>query len=317
MPRWGKTYKDKRNWREYNEELVIRGTFFFDLDFVDQWNVELKRMNEGKRGSPFLFPESFMQFMMIWHQYLDYRGLEGMARSLKDPGIIPGYGDYTTIWYRIHKKKPDLDISGLQYADLGTDGSGLKSSNAGSYRIMKYGDPDAKQRKHLVIIITADVRTKKIIGIESHVEGNGPSEPGTAGRHMKDAVLHGVKVREFYGDGAFDVNDLFDLMHSIGAKPVIKIRKNASANHYKGSKYRRKAIREYREKGYRKWAEDNTYGMRWPGTEGIFSAVKRKFGENCVSRSVDGLEAEGYQRLWIYDYINQKAKEEVKMKNQG
>ena len=57
--------------------------------------------------------------------------------------------------------------------------------------------------------------------------------------------------------------------------------------------------------------------MRWPGTEGIFSVVKRKFWENCVSRSVEGLEAEGYQRLWVYDFINQMAKDEVKMKDQG
>jgi hypothetical protein len=73
--------------------------------------------------------------------------------------------------------------------------------------------------------------------------------------------------------------------------------------------------REYWEKGYRTWAEENHYGMRWPGTEGIFSAVKRKFGENCVSRYVEGLEAEGYQRLWIYDYINQEAKNRVKAMN--
>ena len=85
----------------------------------------------------------------------------------------------------------------------------------------------------------------------------------------------------------------------IGAKPVIKIRKNASPDRYKGSKYRRRAIREYQDLGYRKWADQNHYGMRWPGTEGIFSAVKRKFGENCVSRSTEGLEAEGYQRFWI------------------
>ncbi|MEL9914523.1 MAG: hypothetical protein QXY77_01270 [Thermoplasmatales archaeon] len=26
----------------------------------------------------------------------------------------------------------------------------------------------------------------------------------------------------------------------------------------------------------------NNYGMRWPGTEGIFSSVKRKFGENTL-----------------------------------
>ena len=154
--------------------------------------------------------------------------------------IIPEYGGYTTIWYRIHDLKPDLDIAGLEYAEVGTDGTGLKTNNAGSYRTAKYGDPDAKRRKHLVIIITADVRSGKIIGIESHIEGTGPSEPETASRHVKEAVMKGVKIREFYGDGAFDVNDLFDLMHSIGAKPVIKVRKNASTERCRGSRYRRK-----------------------------------------------------------------------------
>ena len=55
--------------------------------------------------------------------------------------------------------------------------------------------------------------------------------------------------------------------------------------------------------------------MRWPGTEGIFSAVKRKYGENCVSGSIDGLESEGYQRIWVYNYLNQGAKKEVKSLN--
>ena len=123
------------------------------------------------------------------------------------------------------------------------------------------------------------------------------------------------RIRISNGDGAFDTNDLFTLIHAIGAWPVIKIRKNAFTDHSRGSKYRRKATREYREKGYRQWAEQNNYGMRWPGTEGIFSAVKRKFGENCVSRSAKGLEAEVYQRIWAYDCINHRAKVEVKPKN--
>ncbi|EQD60125.1 transposase ISC1058 [mine drainage metagenome] len=97
-------------------------------------------------------------------------------------------------------------------------------------------------------------------------------------------------------------------------KPVIKIRKNASSDRYDGSKYRRRAIREYQQKGYRTWTKENDYGMRWPGTEGVISAVKRKFGENCVNRSAGDLEAEGYQRFWVYDYINQGAKEEAKMR---
>ncbi|EQD76499.1 transposase IS4 family protein, partial [mine drainage metagenome] len=301
MPRWGKPYKDKRNWKEYNEELVIRGKFLFDLDFVDQWDSELSRMNKGKRGSPYRFPVSFMQLMMIWHQHLDYRALEGIARSLVDLGLIPKYGDYTTIWYRIHDKMPELDISGMQYAELGTDGTGLKTNNAGSYRIMKYGDPDTRKRKHLVVIITADVRTKKLVGIESHIEGTGPSEPETASRHITDAVMKSVKVKEFYGDGAFDVNDLFTLLHHTGTDPIIKIRKNASTEHCRGSKYQREEIKRYKEEGYKQWAEEKHYGMRWPGTEDIFSAIKRKSGENCVSRSTKGLEVEGYQRFWIYD----------------
>lgn len=131
-------------------------------------------------------------------------------------------------------------------------------------------------------------------------------------RSLVVLVKSGSSIDSFYGDGAFDTNDLFSLIHQVGAIPVIKIRKNASPDRIKGYKYKRRAIREYQEKGYRTWSEDNEYGMRWPGTEGIFSAVKRKFGENCTSRSVRGLEVEGYQRLWVYDHINQGAMMKVK-----
>ncbi len=50
-------------------------------------------------------------------------------------------------------------------------------------------------------------------------------------------MLRGVKVGAFFGDGAFDTNDL---MHLIGARPVIKVRKNASS-----AGDRRQAIRDY------------------------------------------------------------------------
>ncbi len=37
MARRGKPYHDKRNWKKYNEELVVRGEFLLDLDFSDHW----------------------------------------------------------------------------------------------------------------------------------------------------------------------------------------------------------------------------------------------------------------------------------------
>ncbi len=113
----------------------------------------------------------------------------------------------------------------------------------------KYVDPDAMRRKHLVVIITAYVKTKRIMGIESLAEGTGLSEPEAAQKHIRDTKMNWKRIIKFYGDGAFDANDLFYLMHPIGARSAIKIRKNASTDHGRGSKYRRKAIREYREKG--------------------------------------------------------------------
>jgi hypothetical protein len=198
--------------------------------------------------------------------------------------------------------------------ELASDGTGLKTSNAGEYRIFRYGDPDAKQRKHLVVVITADVRRKKVIGIEVHIEGKGHSESQTAAAHVRTATERGYRVRKFYGDGAYDTHDMFAVLHGTDTEPVIKIRRNAQScrrHSSGGNRYRRREVRAYRRLGYRSWAETKGYGLRWPGTEGIFSAVKRKFGENVVSRSPPGLEAEGYQRVWAYDELREYGEENV------
>ncbi len=61
---------------------MIRGTFLFDLDFADKWDSELKRMNLGRIYIPL---PGIMKFMMLWKQYLDYRGL---ARSMQSKGLL-------------------------------------------------------------------------------------------------------------------------------------------------------------------------------------------------------------------------------------
>ncbi|MEM4115970.1 MAG: hypothetical protein QXP59_08220 [Saccharolobus sp.] len=46
--------------------------------------------------------------MAVWHQLVDYRGLEGIGRMLTKYKLIPYFGDYTTLWNRIHKIKPEI-----------------------------------------------------------------------------------------------------------------------------------------------------------------------------------------------------------------
>ena len=105
-------------------------------------------------------------------------------------------------------------------------------------------------------------------------------------------------------DGALDKNAMFSKLHSLGAKPIIKIRKNASY-WYTGSKYRRREMRDYRDTGYERWSSMNNYGTRWPGMEGIFSTVKCKFGENTLSRSTELLTSEGHQRFCVNDEMKE------------
>jgi hypothetical protein len=306
--RWGKPYHDHRDWRTYNEQLVVRGEFYLDFDFLLHWAEELGTLNEGKRGGQYRIPESFVRWLVLWKQFLDYRALEGIARQFAREGYIPLAPDYTTIWYRVHGLKPALRMP--EYTDLeaGTDGTGLKTTNAGEYRIFRYGDPDAQQKKHLVVVITADVRRKKVLGLEVHIEGKGHSEPKTGAQHVEELTARGYRVRKFYGDGAFDTKGMFSTLKKTGTEAVIKIGKDATAtprNYDHAGKARRKEIRGYRKLGYEKWSKMKGYGMRWPGTEGIFSAVKRKYGENVVARSPKGLVAEGYQRIWAYDELRE------------
>ena len=309
--RWGKPHPDRRDWPSYNEQLVVRGEFFLDSTPFGRWEEELATMNHGKRGGQYRLPESFVRWLVIWKQFLDYRSLEGLTRLLAALGVIPAStsADYTTLWHRIHEMTPEVKLPKYTDLELASDGSGLKTSNAGEYRIFRYGDPEAKQRKHLVVVITADVRRKKLIGLEVHVEGKGHSEAGAAAVHVRAATAKGHRVRKFYGDGAYATVQMFATLEETGTEAVIKIRKDAQSwyRHHptKGGWPRRRAVREYRKLGYRSWADTKGYGMRWPGTEGIFSAVKRKFGENTVSRSRVGLEAEGYQRVWAYDELRE------------
>ena len=52
-------------------------------------------MNKNKRGGQYRFP--FIKGEAVWKQWMDYRGLEGIARSLTKLGLIPEYDDYATI----------------------------------------------------------------------------------------------------------------------------------------------------------------------------------------------------------------------------
>ncbi len=113
---------------------------------------------------------------------VDYRGLEGIARKLARFCLVPEYDDYTTIWYRIHNMKLEVSVPDYDDLEIGCDESGLKSNNAGQYRIFKYGE--RMRKKYLAVVITAD-KNKKLIDVDAHIEGEGPDEPKVGIKHAR------------------------------------------------------------------------------------------------------------------------------------
>lgn len=82
--RWGRLYPDTRDWNIYNERLVKRGEFSLSFDFISQWDELLDRMDAGKRGRPYRYPEPFIAWMACIHIFLQmpYRQMEGFVRKL-------------------------------------------------------------------------------------------------------------------------------------------------------------------------------------------------------------------------------------------
>ena len=300
--RWGKKFKDNRNWGKYNEELVIRGEFLLDFDWVKSWDKELYEMNRNKVGARYEYPESLIEFLAVLYQWIDFRGLEGFSRKLVEYKFLPQATDFSTINRRINKMDVVFKLPKDKNICVAVDKSGMKFENSGEYRARMYG----KKRKYLAVKLAANPVTGDLLECDVSVEGEGLSEPEIAEWDMKTLMHRGYHIWKFWGDGAFDTHELFKFLDENGIEPAIKIRKNAVLTG--NNSPRDKELLMYKKLGYKKWARKRNYGKRWVGTEGIFSAVKRKSGEQTRShKTINALE-EARRKFWAYAEMREYAK---------
>ena len=86
------------DWKKYNKALVRRGEVLLSFDVIDNWNNELEKMNDGKRGC-FIYLSTFFCSVTRIHErvyfHLPYRQTEGVvvkAHAIsKIPSSIPYY----------------------------------------------------------------------------------------------------------------------------------------------------------------------------------------------------------------------------------
>ena len=294
-------YIDKRDWKETNERYVKVGYFYFNPEFLLTWNDELKQMNKGKIGQPYLYPESMIKFLAVLHCKFDFRGLEGFMRWLSEnykfefPVI-----DYSQICRRYNLLKIDFNIleeDMKDYLEVGIDGSGEKSTKRGGWMREKW---KVKKEWIKVVIMGAKNKKDKKYVIDIRV-GNEELDERSVARQMVRKNHQNINI--LYADGLHENKNMFDLCEKYNIPTAIKLRDNCSVR--TKSPRRKKEVKIYKSMPYEEWSREKNYGQRWPITEGIFSGCKRIMGEYVSATKKRNMYHEVKVKFWAYNLFQE------------
>jgi len=247
------------DWSCVDERLIRQGELLLSLDFLEGYDRELRRMNRGKVGRPYMLTERYVEFLAVV-RYLfcfPYRQLEGFTRALN----------------RLVSRLPSADYSGLRRRILGldlslyeslkpsgepvviaVDSTGVRVHKVGGWVERKHG----KKKRYVKIHLAVDVKTKQALALLVTTDGTHDSR--VFPKLLRKAERRG-RVSRVYADGAYDSSKVYRLLEEKGIEAVIKPRRNSRLD--TPSEPRRRAVTLYKRLGEKGWAELKGYGRRW------------------------------------------------------
>ena len=282
----GKKKKPKRkiNWREYNESLVRRGEMLFDDGFLQNWRAELKKMNKGKEGANYRYPNSLILLLATVHAYLlPYRQLEGFLRvmSLHIKKLKEMVPDFTTIWWRVVRTKINLNPKVNLERDnivIAVDSTGIKVTNRGEWILDKWKKNKRKRKGFIKIHLAVNIKTKKIV---SMIVTKEDVHDGKMLKEIVNDVSKNYDIKKVLADGGYNSKDNFRYLDELKITPIIKVRKNSSIKNNSKCIPRKLSVIQQLD-NLKRWEKTHGYGMRWMA-ESAFSSIKRTFGEHVSS----------------------------------
>ena len=289
-----------RNWKNYNESLVRRGEILLDFDIIDNWDIELAKMNECKEGRKFVYPDSFIKLLGYMRAYfhLPYRQTEGIVREHAS-NVLPSIPDYSNINRRINrldiKISSDDDKSSLHEDNfvIAIDSTGIKVSNRGEWMRHKWN----VKRGYLKIHVAVDIKKKRILSliVTSEEVHDGKILPEL----IDDITIKQNKIVDStIADGAYDNNNNFQYLSFRGIQPAIKVRKNSRCR--KTNHYQRNKTVKLQKNNLQNWKDSICYGKRWL-VETVFSCIKRMFGEYVTAIRLENMIKEMVLKASLYN----------------
>jgi IS5 family transposase len=285
-------------WKETDERLIRRGELILDPSLLENHEQELKTMNKGRRGRPYLLANTYVELLSaVRYLYqMPYRQLEGFTRSLHTlvPALPPG--DYSGLRKRILRLSVDPYRSLKETEEpvsIAVDSTGIKVQKAGGWIERVHG----KKKRYVKLHFAVNTETHEVVAMEVSTDDahDVKALPG-----LVDEAEGNVRVAKVYGDGAYDSGDVYRLLEARGIEPVVKPRRNSRLD--AGPPSRRRAVELCRELGYEAWARLTGYGRRW-AVETAYSTFKRLFGEHSLARNLENIARELAGKVALYNML--------------
>jgi hypothetical protein len=293
-----------RNWREYNESLVARGsiTFWFSNETLKNWYHE---NGEGKRGRPFTYSDSTMELFLSMRELLrlPYRQTEGFVRGVlamvADGLSVP---DFTSAAKRAAKLGVALPVLPRRgHVDVVLDSTGLKVFGEGEWKVRQHGP--SKRRTWRKLHLAIDPNTQEIVAEVLTTNAGHDAD-------QVEALLAEApgKIKTVTADGAYDKWKVYNAIDRRGAKPKIVPRHDAKIKRHGNTAgprlARDEAIRMIRRIGRQGWKKRIGYHRRSLAETAVFR-LKTMFGAILKNRKLINQIAEARLRCKILNHFTQ------------
>jgi hypothetical protein len=271
-----------RNWRQYNQALVRRGslTVWVDQESLDAWDYR----GPAQWGGQYVYSDTAIQCLLtiraVFH--LPLRATQGMARSVFElMGLDLEVPHYSTLSRRAADLGVDLSRRSRGPLHLVLDSTGLKVYGEGEWKVRKHGYSRRRTWRKLHLAIDA----------ESHeIQAVAVTEAGVDDAEAVDHLLKPIDrpVASAAADGAYDKRKVYRVLEPRTGTILIPPRSNARiwkhGNAAGPPLARDENLRHIRRSGRRAWKREVGYHIRSLAETGVFR-MKAIFGGHLASRS--------------------------------
>jgi hypothetical protein len=278
-----KTLYRVKNWSEYDQALVQRGslTFWLSDDFEKTWLY----VGEKQRGSQFDYSDQAILLMLTVKEvfHLTNRGVEGFMRSIFQLlNVDLPVPDHSTLSKRGKGLQVNLPKKPVQSLDIVMDSTGLKIYGEGEWKVRMHGVSKRRTWRKLHVGVNPD---------DGEIQAALLTENRVSDDQAVAALLTQIPqpLRAFAADGAYDKRKVYNGLnaHSPDVTILIPPRKNARIWQHGNSKAERlkrdENVRAIRKDGRKAWKDDSGYHVR-SLAETIMFRLKTIFGDGLSTR---------------------------------